>query len=45
MNLRRRAGRGMVWNGMEDRIEWNGNIGMEYGRCQNGMKWKISRMN
>ena len=25
-------------------MEWNGNFGMEYGRCQNGMKWKISRM-
>ena len=25
-------------------MEWNGNFGMEYGRCQNGMEWKISRM-
>ena len=22
----------------------SGNFGMEYGRCQNGMEWKISRM-
>ena len=22
-------------------MEWNGNFGMEYGRSQNGMKWKI----
>ena len=29
---------------MENEMEWNGNFGMEYGRCQNGMKWKISRM-
>ena len=34
----------MVWNGMENGMEWNGNFGMEYGRCQNGMEWKISRM-
>ena len=34
----------MVWNGMENGIEWNGNFGMEYGRCQNGMEWKISRI-
>ena len=34
----------MEWNGMEDGIEWNGNFGMEYERCQNGMEWKISRM-
>ena len=33
-----------AWYGMEDGIEWKGNFGMEYGRCQNGMKWKISRM-
>ena len=26
------------WNEMER------NFGMEYGRCQNGMEWKISRM-
>ena len=25
-------------------MEWNGNFGMEYRRCQNGMEWKISRM-
>ena len=25
-------------------MEWNVNFGMEYGRCQNGMEWKISRM-
>ena len=25
-------------------MEWNGNFGMECGRCQNGMEWKISRM-
>ena len=25
-------------------MEWNENFGMEYGRCQNGMEWKISRM-
>ena len=29
---------GMVWNGMEWKMEWNGNFGMEYGRCQNGME-------
>ena len=29
---------------MEWKMEWNGNFGMEYGRCQNGMEWKISRM-
>ena len=34
----------MEWNGMENGMEWNGNFGMEYGRCQNGMEWKISRM-
>ena len=34
----------MVWNGMENGMEWNGNFGMDYGRCQNGMEWKISRM-
>ena len=28
----------MVWNGIENEIEWNGNFGMEYGRCQNGME-------
>ena len=35
---------GMEWNGMENEMEWNGNFGKEYGRCQNGMEWKISRM-
>ena len=39
---------GMVWNGMEWKfrygMEWNGNFGMEYGRYQNGMEWKILRM-
>ena len=34
-----RAGHGMEW-----KMEWNGNFGMEYGRCQNGMEWKILRM-
>ena len=29
----------MVW-----KIEWNGNFGTEYGRCQNGMDWKFSIM-
>ena len=29
---------------MENGMEWNGNFGIEYGRCQNGMEWKISRM-
>ena len=40
----RSARQGMVWNGMENGMEYNGNFGMEYGRCQNGMEWKISRM-
>ena len=22
----------MVWNGIENEIEWNGNFGMEYGK-------------
>ena len=35
---------GMVWNGMKNGIEWNGNFDMEYERCQNGMEWKISKM-
>ena len=30
-----RAWYGVEWNG-----KWNGNFGMEYGRCQNGMEWK-----
>ena len=30
---------GMVRNGMENGMEWNGNFDMEYGRCQNGIKW------
>ena len=34
----------MVWNRMENGMEWNGYFSMEYGRCQNGMEWKISRM-
>ena len=34
----------MVRNRMENGMEWNGNFGMEYGRCQNGIEWKISRM-
>ena len=25
-------------HGMENRMEWNGNFGMEYGRYQNGME-------
>ena len=29
---------GMVWNGIENGIEWNGNFVMEYGRCHNGME-------
>ena len=29
---------------MEWKMEWNGNFGVECGRCQNGMEWKISRM-
>ena len=29
---------------MENGIEWKGNFGPKYGRCQNGMEWKISRM-
>ena len=33
------AGRDMEW-----KMEWNGNFGMEYERCRNGMVWKISRM-
>ena len=33
-----------VWYGMEWKMEWKGIFGMEYGRCQNGMEWKISRM-
>ena len=32
---------GMVWYGIKNEIEWNGSFGMEYGRCQNGMEWKI----
>ena len=33
-----------AWNVIENGMKWNGNFGMEYGRCQNGMEWKISRM-
>ena len=33
-----------AWYGMENGMEWNGNFDMEYGRCQDGMEWKISRM-
>ena len=33
-----------AWHEMEWKMEWNGNFGMEYGRCQNEMEWKISRM-
>ena len=29
---------GVVWNGMENEMKWNGNFGMENGRCQNGME-------
>ena len=29
---------------MEWKMEWKGNLVIEYGRCQNGMEWKISRM-
>ena len=25
-------------------MKWNGNFGMDYGRSQNGMEWKISKM-
>ena len=28
----------MVWNGIENGLEWNGNFGMKYGRCQNGIE-------
>ena len=28
----------MVWNGIENGIEWNGNFGMEYGKCLNGIE-------
>ena len=28
-----------AWYGMEWKMEWNGNFGMEYGRCQNGMEY------
>ena len=35
----------MVWNGMENGMEWNGNFCMEYERCQNEMEWKISERN
>ena len=28
----------MVWNGKWNGMEWNGNFGMKYGRCQNGME-------
>ena len=35
----RTTGHGMEWNG-----KWNGNFGMEYGRCQNEMEWKIFKM-
>ena len=27
----------MVWSGIENGIEWNGNFGMEYGKCHNGI--------
>ena len=26
-------GSGMLWNGMENGMEWKENFGMEYGRC------------
>ena len=29
---------------MENGMEWNRNFGVEYRRCQNGMEWKILRM-
>ena len=35
---------GLVWNVIENGMKGNGNFGMKYGRCQNGMEWKISRM-
>ena len=38
------ATQGVAWSGMENGMKWNGNFGMEYGRCQNVMEWKISRM-
>ena len=28
----------IAWYGMEWKIEWNGNFGTKYGRCQNGME-------
>ena len=28
----------MVWNRIEDGMERNRNFGMEYGRCQNGIR-------
>ena len=31
---------GMEWNGIENGMEQK----FRYGRCQNGMEWKISRM-
>ena len=31
----------MVWNGIENGIEWNENFGMEYGRCQDGMEGNL----
>ena len=31
-------------HGMEWKMKWNGNFGLEYGRCHNGMERKISRM-
>ena len=33
-----------AWCGMEWKMEWNGNFCMDYGRCQNEMELKISRM-
>ena len=30
---------------MEWKMEWNGNFGVEYLRCQNGMEWKIREWN
>ena len=36
--------RDCYWQGIVWKMEWNGNFGMEYGRCQNGMELKISRM-
>ena len=37
---------GMLWNGMENGMEWKENFGTEYGRCSewNGMEDLKNRM-